>query len=78
MERAGRTKDGAPIFVDFAHTEDGLDKLLRLLSQMIIRAPKTRRAFVRRFLLAVLRRLKLATAHRLSAKALNALARKIV
>ena len=29
MERAGRTKDGAPIFVDFAHTEDGLDKLLR-------------------------------------------------
>ena len=29
MERAGLTKDGAPIFVDFAHTEDGLDKLLR-------------------------------------------------
>ncbi|MGB0906330.1 MAG: UDP-N-acetylmuramoyl-L-alanyl-D-glutamate--2,6-diaminopimelate ligase [Maricaulaceae bacterium] len=29
MEMAGRTKDGAPIFVDFAHTEDGLDKLLR-------------------------------------------------
>ena len=29
MERAGRTKGGAPIFVDFAHTEDGLDKLLR-------------------------------------------------
>lgn len=29
MEEAGRTKDGAPIFVDFAHTEDGLDKLLR-------------------------------------------------
>ena len=29
MERAGRTKSGAPIFVDFAHTEDGLDKLLR-------------------------------------------------
>ena len=29
MERAGRTQDGAPIFVDFAHTEDGLDKLLR-------------------------------------------------
>ena len=29
MERAGQTKDGAPIFVDFAHTEDGLDKLLR-------------------------------------------------
>lgn len=29
MERAGQTLDGAPIFVDFAHTEDGLDKLLR-------------------------------------------------
>lgn len=29
MERAGRTENGAPIFVDFAHTEDGLDKLLR-------------------------------------------------
>ena len=29
MERAGQTKEGAPIFVDFAHTEDGLDKLLR-------------------------------------------------
>lgn len=29
MERAGQTKSGAPIFVDFAHTEDGLDKLLR-------------------------------------------------
>lgn len=29
MERAGHTADGAPIFVDFAHTEDGLDKLLR-------------------------------------------------
>jgi len=29
MERAGQTKDGATIFVDFAHTEDGLDKLLR-------------------------------------------------
>ena len=29
MERAGQTKDGAPIFIDFAHTEDGLDKLLR-------------------------------------------------
>jgi len=25
MERAGRTREGAPIFVDFAHTEDGLD-----------------------------------------------------
>ena len=29
MERAGQTKEDAPIFVDFAHTEDGLDKLLR-------------------------------------------------
>ena len=29
LERAGQTQDGAPIFVDFAHTEDGLDKLLR-------------------------------------------------
>ncbi len=29
MEEAGRTQDGAPVFVDFAHTEDGLDKLLR-------------------------------------------------
>lgn len=29
MERAGQTQGGAPIFVDFAHTEDGLDKLLR-------------------------------------------------
>lgn len=29
MERAGVTRDGAPIYVDFAHTEDGLDKLLR-------------------------------------------------
>ena len=29
LETAGRTKDGAPIFVDFAHTEDGIDKLLR-------------------------------------------------
>lgn len=29
LERAGQTDDGAPIFVDFAHTEDGLDKLLR-------------------------------------------------
>jgi len=31
MELAGRTQDGAPIFVDFAHTEDGLEKLLRSL-----------------------------------------------
>ncbi|NNE58643.1 MAG: UDP-N-acetylmuramoyl-L-alanyl-D-glutamate--2,6-diaminopimelate ligase [Hellea sp.] len=29
LELAGKTKDGAPILVDFAHTEDGLDKLLR-------------------------------------------------
>ena len=36
MERAGQTQDGAPIFVDFAHTEDGLDKLLRGLRPHII------------------------------------------
>lgn len=29
MQRAGMTPDGAPVFVDFAHTEDGLEKLLR-------------------------------------------------
>lgn len=29
MERAGLTPEGAPIFIDFAHTPDGLDKLLR-------------------------------------------------
>ncbi|MGB6229362.1 MAG: UDP-N-acetylmuramoyl-L-alanyl-D-glutamate--2,6-diaminopimelate ligase [Litorimonas sp.] len=29
LEMAGRTSDGAPVFVDFAHTEDGLIKLLR-------------------------------------------------
>ncbi len=29
LELAGRAKEGAPILVDFAHTEDGLDKLLR-------------------------------------------------
>ena len=29
MEMAGRTKGGAPVFVDFAHTPDGLEKLLR-------------------------------------------------
>jgi len=41
LEMAGRTKNGAPILVDFAHTEDGLDKLLRsvrphTMGQMII------------------------------------------
>lgn len=29
LERAGQTKEGAPVFIDFAHTEDGLEKLLR-------------------------------------------------
>lgn len=29
LEEAGKTKDGAPILIDFAHTEDGIDKLLR-------------------------------------------------
>jgi len=29
MERVGMTPEGAPVFVDFAHTEDGLEKLLR-------------------------------------------------
>lgn len=29
MEMAGRTDVGAPVFVDFAHTPDGLEKLLR-------------------------------------------------
>lgn len=29
MQRAGMTPDGAPVFVDFAHSEDGLEKLLR-------------------------------------------------
>lgn len=31
MERVGTTQEGAPVFVDFAHTEDGLEKLLRSL-----------------------------------------------
>ncbi|MEM7729363.1 MAG: UDP-N-acetylmuramoyl-L-alanyl-D-glutamate--2,6-diaminopimelate ligase [Pseudomonadota bacterium] len=29
LEMAGRKSNGAPVFVDFAHTEDGLSKLLR-------------------------------------------------
>lgn len=29
LELAGRKANGAPVFVDFAHTEDGLSKLLR-------------------------------------------------
>ncbi len=29
LELAGKTRQGAPVLVDFAHTEDGLDKLLR-------------------------------------------------
>jgi len=29
LEPVGHTRDKAPVFVDFAHTEDGLDKLLR-------------------------------------------------
>lgn len=29
MEKAGVTANGAPVFIDFAHTPDGLEKLLR-------------------------------------------------
>lgn len=29
LEMAGRRANGAPVFIDFAHTEDGLSKLLR-------------------------------------------------
>jgi len=29
LELAGKTPQGAPVLIDFAHTEDGLDKLLR-------------------------------------------------
>jgi UDP-N-acetylmuramoyl-L-alanyl-D-glutamate--2,6-diaminopimelate ligase len=29
MEKAGETVQGAPVFIDFAHTPDGLEKLLR-------------------------------------------------
>ncbi len=29
LQVAGRTPEGAPVFVDYAHTPDGLDKLLR-------------------------------------------------
>lgn len=29
MEKAGMSKTGAPVFIDFAHTPDGLEKLLR-------------------------------------------------
>lgn len=29
MEKAGEARNGAPVFIDFAHTPDGLNKLLR-------------------------------------------------
>ena len=29
LEAVGETPDGAPVYVDFAHTEDGLEKLIR-------------------------------------------------
>ncbi|MEQ8405748.1 MAG: UDP-N-acetylmuramoyl-L-alanyl-D-glutamate--2,6-diaminopimelate ligase [Oceanicaulis sp.] len=29
LEQVGETRDGTPIFIDYAHTPDGLDKLLR-------------------------------------------------
>ena len=29
LETVGETPDGAPVYVDFAHTEDGLEKLIR-------------------------------------------------
>ncbi len=31
LQRAGTAASGAPVFVDFAHTRDGLDKLLRAM-----------------------------------------------
>jgi len=34
MERAGQTKEGAPIFVDFAHTEDGRPKMGKIAAKL--------------------------------------------